>query len=72
MGASRESRPREVDHPLLGPTSYDATPFRLSETPAWGRRPAPLLGEHNVDVYQEAGFDMEEIADLVAQGIIIG
>ncbi len=61
-----------LDHPLLGPTSYDATPFRLSETPAWGRRPAPLLGEHNVDVYQEAGFDMEEIADLVAQGIISG
>ncbi len=62
----------KLDHPVLGLTSYDATPFRLSETPAWGRRPAPLLGEHNVEVYQEAGFDIEEIADLVARGVISG
>ena len=59
-----------LEHPVLGPTKYDSAPFRLSATPARAFRPAPLLGEHSFDIYQEAGFSSEEIADLVAKGII--
>ena len=59
-----------LDHPVLGLTKYDSAPFRLSATPARAFRPAPLLGEHSFDIYQEAGFSSEEIGDLVAKGII--
>ena len=40
----------EVDHPATGPMEYTGVPFQLSETPTMLTR-APLLGEHNVDVY---------------------
>ena len=53
-----------------GPSSYDGAPFRLSETPAEGFRPAPLLGQHTLEVYREVGFGDEEIAELVAAGVI--
>ena len=42
----------------------------MSETPAEGLRPAPLLGQHTLEVYREAGFGDEEIAELVASGVI--
>ena len=59
-----------LDHPVVGPSSYDGAPFRLSETPAEGFRPAPLLGQHTLEVYREVGFEDEEIAELVSLGVI--
>ena len=59
-----------LDHPVVGPSSYDGAPFTLSETPAEGLRPAPLLGQHTLEVYREAGFGDEEIAELVSLGVI--
>jgi crotonobetainyl-CoA:carnitine CoA-transferase CaiB-like acyl-CoA transferase len=35
-----------VVHPLQGPALYPTVPYRLSETPARIRTPAPLLGQH--------------------------
>lgn len=61
-----------LDHPSVGPSRYDGAPFRLSETPARGYRPAPRLGEHSFEVYREAGFSAEEISELVAEGVISG
>ncbi|HET7737969.1 MAG TPA: CoA transferase, partial [Tepidiformaceae bacterium] len=61
-----------LDHPVLGPTVYDGAPFLLSETPAFGQRPSPCLGEHNFEVYEEAGFTAEEIGELMASGVISG
>ena len=59
-----------LDHPVVGPSSYDGAPFELSETPAEGHRPAPLLGQHSLEVYREVGFGDAEIAELVALGVI--
>lgn len=59
-----------LDHPVLGPSVYDGAPFALSETPARGIRPAPCLGEHNFEVYEEAGFSIDEIGELMASGVI--
>jgi len=39
----------EVEHPVLGKALYPTVPYRLSETPAQIRSPAPLLGQHSAE-----------------------
>jgi crotonobetainyl-CoA:carnitine CoA-transferase CaiB-like acyl-CoA transferase len=62
---------QEVDHPVIGRIKV---PFRLwgmSESAATYRRPAPLLGEHNADVFgNDLGLDAARLADLEAKGVI--
>lgn len=53
----------EVDHPMTGKVKYPGRPFVMEETPWALRRPAPLLGQHNSEVYSELGYTN---ADLVA------
>jgi benzylsuccinate CoA-transferase BbsF subunit len=61
----------ELDHPELGKTISDATPIRLSDTPARYSRAAPLLGQDNEYVYGELlGLSRGELAKLKKQGII--
>ena len=43
---------------------------RLSGTPGAIRLPAPALGEHNAAVYGELGIDSEQLARLVAEGVV--
>jgi len=40
-----------VDHPLAGPITYPGAPFRMSQTRWRLESPAPLLGEHNEEIY---------------------
>lgn len=40
----------ELEHAELGKLLYNGTSFRLSETPAYPRSSAPLLGEHTREV----------------------
>lgn len=42
----------EVDHPEAGRLRYPGPPTRLTATP-WQSRRAPLLGEHNAEVYRD-------------------
>lgn len=61
----------EIEHPVIGRHSYLSPPYRLSKTPCRIRRSAPLLGEHNQEVYGgELGYDDEELARLTAEGVI--
>jgi len=61
-----------VDHPELGgKLIYPGITFRFSETPCGIKKRAPLIGEHNLEVYQEClGMDRREIEALRANGII--
>jgi len=43
---------------------------RLSRTPGVIRRPAPRLGEHNAEVYNEVGVSERELAELAAEGVV--
>jgi benzylsuccinate CoA-transferase BbsF subunit len=61
----------EIEHPVIGRATWDAPAYRLSATPAYPQRPAPLLGEHNAHVYTDLlGYSADELADLVASGVI--
>lgn len=59
-----------LNHPVIGPHTYDAPGFRLSRTPAELRMPAPCLGEHNYYVCTELlGMRGEEFAELLQAGV---
>jgi benzylsuccinate CoA-transferase BbsE subunit len=50
---------------------YPGPPYRLAETPAGIERPAPRLGEHNVEVYcGELGLSLENLQALTAAGVV--
>ena len=62
----------DVEHPELGDTlTYAGAPYGLSETPWRISRRAPLMGEHNDEIYQEElGYSREQMALLKASGAI--
>lgn len=62
----------DVEHPELGATfKYPGVPYILQKTPWRFLRRAPLIGEHNTEIYQnELGFTGEELSSLKAAGVI--
>jgi benzylsuccinate CoA-transferase BbsE subunit len=63
---------RRLGHPELKTTlNYCGPSVVLSETPIEYKRRAPLIGEHNREIYGgELGIPDEELADLKAQKVI--
>ncbi len=61
---------KEIDHPEVGKLTYPGALTRMSET-AWQASRAPLLGEHNEEIYhEELGYSPEEITRLSQNGVI--
>ena len=62
----------KVEHPELGDTIvYPGAPLKIEETPWQIHRRAPLIGEHNEEVFVgELGLTAEQIAILKANGVI--
>lgn len=55
----------EVEHPKVGRQRYPGAPFKMSLTPSELKRPAPLLGEHNEEIYgRRLGFTKQELLQL--------
>ena len=44
---------QEVDHPVMGKIKVPYRLFNMSETPFQYRMPAPLVGQHNTEVYTQ-------------------
>jgi len=61
-----------VKHPELEATlKYPGAPYHLSGTPWRIRERAPLIGEHNLEIYEkELGFSREELTLLKQGGVI--
>lgn len=54
-----------------GHVTVPGAPYKFSRTPWQMRTRAPLLGEHNVEVYEgELSLDREQLRELFEQGII--
>jgi len=60
----------ESDHPVAGRMRQARPPERFSATPSSLRRPAPSLGEHTTEIFEELGVDAEDLAALRAQGVV--
>jgi len=61
----------KVDHPTLGEVSLPGFPIKFSETKGDITMPAPLLGQHNEEVYSELlGLSKEKIEDLRKEGVV--
>ena len=60
-----------VDHPAMGAVRVDGQPVQFSETDWSIARAAPILGQHNRQVYGGIlGLTEPEIDELLAEGII--
>jgi crotonobetainyl-CoA:carnitine CoA-transferase CaiB-like acyl-CoA transferase len=61
----------EIEHPLAGKLEYPGNPFRLSNLMRREKRPAPLLGQHNQDVYcGRLGHTQGDLVKLAQAGAI--
>ena len=64
----------ELDQPgAAQPVRQLGSPIGLSRTPAdTARLPGPALGEHTTEVLRAAGYDDEQIAELLRSGAVAG
>ena len=61
----------ELEHPALGTIRDLGAPFKLPESPGGPRRPAPLLGEHNSEVYGTLlGMSPDALTELRRTSVI--
>ncbi len=61
----------EIEHPAAGTLKYPGAPYRLSATPWQIRRRAPLLGEHNEEVYcKMLGYSRSDLVKMRQAGVI--
>jgi len=60
-----------IDRQDTGPVSFAGPPYKLSGQDAMPPSPAPLLGQHNAEVYCDGlGYTKEELVKLYQTGII--
>ena len=60
-----------AEHPAAGPLTYPGAPYKLSAA-GWAiRRPAPLHGEHNEEVYcNRLGYSRGDLCALRRAGVV--
>ncbi len=61
----------EIEHPEAGRLKYPIAPYKFSETPSVVERPAPLLGQHNEEVFSRLlGYTRGDLVRMREAGII--
>ena len=60
-----------AEHPEAGELTYPGVPYKSPGTRWKIRRPAPLLGQHNADIYgNQLGYTKAELAKMYKTGVI--
>ncbi len=59
-----------IAHPAAGSLQYPGELYKFSETPWEIQRPAPLLGQHNEEVFGRLGLSQAEIERLKSRGVL--
>jgi CoA:oxalate CoA-transferase len=60
----------DLEHPALGKIPFPSSAYRFSKTPWQLIQAAPLLGEHNKEVYGQNGYSEEDLSTLKNKGVI--
>ena len=61
----------EVEHPVIGKIRVPSRLFNMTEIPSRYRMPAPLLGQHNMEIYADTlGYSKEDVVRLRELAII--
>ncbi len=60
----------EQDHPVLGKVTLPNLPFRFSDCDTTPKMPAPLLGQHNVEIARSLGLSEAGITALQKDGVL--
>ncbi|MFH1480920.1 MAG: CoA transferase, partial [Pseudomonadota bacterium] len=62
---------QENEHPVIGRIKFPTTPYRFSESPWRLERSAPLLGEHNEEIYcGRLGYSRQDLQKMREDGVI--
>lgn len=61
----------DVDHPVVGPARYPGMAVRLPGEELTAAQPAPLLGQHNSEIFgKELGYTAQDLITLRQHGVI--
>jgi crotonobetainyl-CoA:carnitine CoA-transferase CaiB-like acyl-CoA transferase len=60
----------EYAHPILGDLRQFGTLIDFSESPTGPYGPPPLAGEHTRPILERVGYSIDEIDDLLQQGVV--
>jgi len=61
---------RQLDHPQAGRLDYPTAPYKFSDISWQAKRAAPLLGEHNEEIYHHRlGYTKQELVRLRGLGV---
>lgn len=62
---------QEVEHPAAGALKHPTAPYQYSATPWRAYRPAPMLGQHNEEIYcGRLDYSKDELEEWKRKGII--
>jgi crotonobetainyl-CoA:carnitine CoA-transferase CaiB-like acyl-CoA transferase len=61
----------EMEYPGFGKVKIPNIAFRLTESPGAITRPAPVVGQHTIEILKEVGYPENQIRELLEKKVIL-